>query len=38
MINRKYPIFPTLLIGLILLDISCNQEKEEKEQEEITYP
>ena len=38
MINRKYPVLPTLLIGLMLLVISCNQEKEEKEQEEITYP
>ena len=38
MINRKFPVVPILLIGLLLLVISCNQEKEEKEQEEITYP
>jgi len=37
MINRKYPVLPTLLIGPMLLVISCNQEKEEKEQEKITY-
>ena len=37
MINRKYLVVQTLIIGLLFLVISCNQEKGEKEQEEITY-